>query len=200
MKRGLGLLALLLLLASPAAAAAERPGQVVERLNAGLLEIMRSAETLGYEGRFERFATLLEDTYNLAAMARAAVGRQWEQLSETQRLRLVDAFSRMTRATYASRFKGYSGERFEVLGREPALQDLVLVKSRLVKSDGESVALNYMTQLFDGRWRIVDVHLDAKYSELARLRAEFGSVLRREGLDALMAKIEAKIARAANGG
>lgn len=190
---------LLIFMAPPMLAAEERPSQVVERLNAGLLEIMRDAEVLGYEGRLERFATLLGETYQLVAMARASVGRQWESLSEPERNRLVDAFSRMTRATYASRFDGYSGERFEIVGWEAAAQDLVLVKSRLVKPDGDSVALDYMTKPFDGRRRIVDVYLDAKYSELARLRAEFGSVLRREGLDALLAKIEAKIARAASG-
>ena len=195
MRQWLAALLLLVLMPLQALAAQEAPAQVVERLNAGMLEIMREAEALGYSGRLGRFGALLGETYNLPAMARAVVGRQWADLSETQRNRLVDAFSRMTQATYASRFDGYSGERFEVLGRGPVVQDLVLVKSRLIKSDGESVALDYMTKVFAGEWRIVDVYLDAKYSELARLRAEFGSVLRRHGLDALIAKIEERIAR-----
>lgn len=200
MRRLLAMLLLLIVTTSPAFAVQESPRQAVERLNAGLLEIMKNAEALGYQGRLKQFASLLDETYNLAAMARAAVGRQWEALSGPQRRRLVDAFTRMTRATYASRFDGYSGERFEVMGDEPGVQDLVLVKSRLIKTDGESVALDYMTKDFDGQWRIVDVYYDGKYSELARLRAEFGSVLRREGLEGLIAKIEAKITRAASGG
>lgn len=200
MRRLLAMLLLLIVTTSPAFAVQKSPRQAVERLNAGLLEIMKNAEALGYQGRLKQFASLLDETYNLAAMARAAVGRQWEELSGPQRRRLVDAFTRMTRATYASRFDGYSGERFEVMGDEPGVQDLVLVKSRLIKTDGESVALDYMTKDFDGQWRIVDVYYDGKYSELARLRAEFGSVLRREGLEGLIAKIEAKITRAASGG
>lgn len=200
MRRLLAMLLLLIVTTSPAFAVQKSPRQAVERLNAGLLEIMKNAEALGYQGRLKQFAPLLDETYNLAAMARAAVGRQWEELSGPQRRRLVDAFTRMTRATYASRFDGYSGERFEVMGDEPGVQDLVLVKSRLIKTDGESVALDYMTKDFDGQWRIVDVYYDGKYSELARLRAEFGSVLRREGLEGLIAKIEAKITRAASGG
>ena len=103
----------------------------------------------------------------------------------------------MTFATYASRFTGFAGERFEVTGEEPAVKDLVLVRSRLIRADGETVALDYTTKDYDGEWRIVDVNLDASYSELARLRAEFSSVLRREGIDSLIEKIEARIARSA---
>lgn len=200
MARRFGTLVLALLLALPALAAEERPAQVIERLNAGLLEIMRNAEALGYAGRVERFALLLPDTYNLEAMARGAVGPQWQDLSGDERARIVDVFARMTESTYASRFNGYSGESFEVLGEEPSAQDLMVVASRLVKANGEAVELNYAMKSFDGKWRVIDVYLEAKYSELARLRAEFGSVLRREGVDALIARIEAKIRRTASQG
>lgn len=179
-----------------AEAATEPASQVVERLNAGLLDVMQKAEELGFDGRVEALAEVLGGTYHLPVMTKAAVGRYWRRFDGKQREYLVDAFTRMTLATYADRFNGYSGERFEVLEEVPTIKDLVLVKNRLVKSNGDIIMLNYLTRPYGNNWRIVDVYLDAKYSELARLRSEFLSVLSKGGFTALMAKLEERIKKA----
>ena len=179
-----------------AEAATEPASQVVERLNAGLLDVMQKAEELGFDGRVEALAEVLGGTYHLPVMTKAAVGRYWRRFDGKQREYLVDAFTRMTLATYADRFNGYSGERFEVLEEVPTIKDLVLVKNRLIKSNGDIIMLNYLTRPYGNNWRIVDVYLDAKYSELARLRSEFLSVLSKGGFTALMAKLEERIKKA----
>ncbi len=195
------LLAILSIIAALAVSASSRaaedtPSARVETLNAGLLEIMETAEGLGYEGRIQAFAKLLPGTYNLPLMARIAAGRYWKKFSDGERERLVDHFKRMTFATYAGRFKGFSGEQFTVLNEAARARGHVLVRTRLVKSDGDKIALNYLLKNYAGRWLIIDVYLDAKYSELARLRAEYTAVLRREGLTTLLAKLEQKIQNA----
>ena len=50
-----------------------------------------------------------------------------------------------------------------------------------------------MLREFEDGWRIIDVLLDAKYSELARQRAEFAAVLKSGGLPDLIATLEDKI-------
>ena len=54
-------------------------------------------------------------------------------------------------------------------------------------------ALNYLTRPRDGEWRIIDVFLDARFSELARMRADYTAVIKRQGFDSLIETIEAKI-------
>ncbi len=185
---------------APAPARALEPSVVlVERLNTGLLNIMQRAQELGFAGRVTAFEDLLGETYNLRIMARAAIGRSWRKLDDEQKSRLVSAFTAMTVATYAGRFKGFSGERFEVDGAEPSVRGMILVKSRLHRTDDKPVGLNYLTKSYKAGWRIVDVYLDAKYSELARLRAEFASVMAKEGFDGLIARIEDRAARANEG-
>ena len=101
----------------------------------------------------------------------------------------------MSIATYAARFDGYSGERFEIVSEEKSVRDTILVKTRLIKSDGGPVALNYLTRARGGEdWRIIDVFLDARFSELARLRADYTAVIKRQGFVELIDLIEAKIA------
>lgn len=178
------------------AVAQERPAEVVERLDAALLEAMKNADRLGFQGRYDLLAPVLSDTFDFPLMARIAVGRHWSGLTDAQRQELADAFTRMSIATFAARFDGYSGESFEIAGEETgAREGTVLVRTKLVRPADPAVALNYLLHEERGKWRAVDVYLDAKYSELAVKRSEYTSIIERQGFGTLIAKIEDTIAK-----
>ena len=176
-------------------AAPSEPQQVIERLHASLLEVMQNAGELGYEGRYGQLEPVLEQSYDFPFMMRIALGPTWRELDEGQRAELTELFTDMSVANYAARFDGYGGERFEILGEEPGPRDAVLVQSRIVLPDDEPIQLNYLLREFEDGWRIIDVLLDARYSELARQRAEFAAVLRDGGVPDLVATLERKIAQ-----
>ena len=189
-------LVFILFLFSGAGAPAQEPPSasgVIAELNSTLLEVMQDAETLGYQGRYDKLAPVLNRTFDFAAMARISVGGHWRKLAPEQRRRLVDSFSRMSTATFAARFDGYSGERMEVLGEEQGLRKSILVRNQLVQPDGKTIPLHYQLRATKSGWRIVDVYLDAKFSELATKRAEYSAVIARDGFDGLIAIIEKKI-------
>lgn len=186
-----------LLLFFGAAAPAQEPSSpsgIIAELNSALLEAMQNAEDLGYQGRYDLLAPVLSRTFDFAAMARISVGGHWRKLAPDQQRRLVDSFSRMSTATFAARFNGYSGERMEVLGEEEGLRKSILVRNQLVQPDGETIPLHYQLRKTKAGWRVVDVYLDAKFSELATKRAEYSAVIAREGFEGLLATIEKKIA------
>lgn len=189
-------MALLLSIAFPAGAA-EAPRDRIAQLNATLLDVMKNADALGFKGRHEKLQPVMAGLYDFALMSRVAVGAYWKGLDEESRRRLTDAFQRMSIATYAARFDGYSGEKFEIVSDEASVRNTVLVKTNLIKSDGSPVALNYLLRPSDGVWRIIDVFLDARFSELARLRADYTAVIQRDGFDTLINTIEARVAELA---
>lgn len=201
--RAIAVLALIVLSAAAApvapAWAEEGPGSGVIRLHATLLEVMREAKALGFEGRYRRLDPVLTEVFNFTVMARISVGRHWKKLSAAERGRLVDAFTRMSVATFAARFSGYSGERFEVASEKATARGGVMVNTQLISPKNGPIRLNYLTRKYDGKWRVIDVSLDAKYSELARQRAEYSAVIGRKGLDGLVEAIEAKITTLADG-
>ena len=181
----------------PAQARSEA-GMVVERLNTTLIEVMQNADRLGYKGRYDTLAPILVDSFNFPVMASKSVGRHWNGLDTDQKKTLTQVFARLSVANFASRFDGFSGESFQVTG-EKDLRSGVLVLNQLVKRDGETISINYVLREYEGRWRIIDVYLDGKYSELALKRAEYSSVVAREGFSGLIGVMEDKIAEYAAG-
>jgi phospholipid transport system substrate-binding protein len=178
---------------------AASPEQAIDELHAHLLDVMKNAVTLGYEGRAAKLAPVIPEYFDVAFMAEKSVGRHWKSASESDRERFRETFLRFMVANYAGQFDGYSGQSFETLGEEPARMDTVLVKTQLIDPTDENVELNYRMREVDGRWKIIDVYLDGTVSELALRRSEFSAIVKRKDFDALIAAIDERIAKLAAG-
>jgi len=170
------------------------PRDIIQAFNSALLETMQQAKTLGYTGRYDKLAPAIRSTFDLSFMARYSSGRYWRTLTEAQQEKLVDAFSRMTIATYASRFNGYSGERFHILAEEDARRGTKVIRTELEKKDGERVKLTYLMRETASGWRTIDVFVKSGISELATKRSEYSATLERKGYDGLISALEQKIA------
>jgi phospholipid transport system substrate-binding protein len=196
--RGALAFALMLSFAAPYAQADNAsPREVVEVFHGALLDVMKQSKKLGYNGRYQELEPVIAQAFHLPLMARIVAGRHWSEFDPQQQSTLVEAFARMTTATYASRFNGYSGEKF-IIGDEVSVQDNSrIVKTRIVKSDGEPVEINYLVRRFDDGWRVVDIYLKGTYSEIATRRSEYTSVIERKGLDGLVRTIDGKVAQLA---
>jgi len=67
-----------------------------------------------------------------------------------------------------------------------------------VDADGGAIPLDYrLRATTDGSPRIVDVFYDGTVSELAMRRSEYSALLKKGGIDALLAALEKKIAEQA---
>lgn len=186
-------LLLLCLLIAPAAAAPAtegNPGAPVERLHAALLEAWRSGAD--FPARVEALTPAVADTLDLKLMARFTLGDAWSRLDPDQQQEFVDLFRRLTVATYADRFDDYSGERFETLETRELPGGRALVRTALVKADGERVSLDYLLHRPGQRWRIANI-LAKGVSDLAVKRSEYRSVIQRQGFPALKSQLEARV-------
>jgi phospholipid transport system substrate-binding protein len=190
----LGLAFAAAILAAPLGAEPVPPQTVVQGLYDVLLGVMKESKALGFSGRYQRLKPAIESAYNLPLMSRLSVGPQWQSLTPEQQAQLGAAFDAFTVATYANRFDDYSGERFEVLPDTTKASGGVIVQTRLVKGNGEKVTLNYLMRESDGGWQIIDVFLSGTISELAARRAEFTSILRRDGAAGLLQVLNKRVA------
>ena len=180
------------LLASPAATAADSAVQVVENLHAELLLVMRQAAELGYRGRYQQLAPVVTSSYDLPFIAKTVVGRYWRKFTPEERSTFVESFTKLSVATYADRFDGYSGERFSTVSDEALQKGRHLVRTLLVKSSGEQVELDYILHQSSNQWRIINV-IAQGVSDLSLKRADYTSFLKNKSFDELLSKLEHKI-------
>jgi len=193
--RWLGGVGVLLVLVS-AAPAADEPGPtaVVERLNAALLGVLKQADSLGYAGRVTRLTPAVSEAYDVPFMAEKSLGQRWATLSPAQREHWVDLSRQFSVANYAANFDRDSGQRIELLGEEPASNDTAIVRTRINDPSGDPIEMTYRLHRTDAGWRIIDVYLKGTVSELALRRADYTSVLERQGFDALCTTMQTRIA------
>ncbi len=176
---------------------AATPKAVVQKLQDGIVAIMKDAKGLGYEGRYGRFEPLVRSTHDLDTIAELALARHWNELDTDQKKRFTERFDQLAIARYAGRFDGYSGERFEILDEKDAGRTHT-VRSALWKSDGQRVLFDWALRKTGGAWRILNITVDG-VSDLATKQAEYGAILEGQGFDALMAKMAEQIRRQETG-
>jgi phospholipid transport system substrate-binding protein len=175
------------------AARAEEPEQLIERLDAVLVEIMQRADELGYDGRFERVTPVVREIFDLEFMARSTIGPHWTRLSESERERWVETFAGFTISNFADRFDGYSGETFEIVGRRPASHQTIVVQTRLNRPAQDAVSLDYRMLETPAGWKVVDVYSGGNVSEVALRRSEYAAVLKQGGIEKLIASVSSKL-------
>jgi phospholipid transport system substrate-binding protein len=184
----------------PAAGRAETvpgPTETMRAFHGVLLSVMQNATALGVKGRYQKLEPVVLRSFDVPFMTRLSVGVAWGKLPLDQRQRAWKAFGRYIVATYAQRFDGYSGEQFKLLG-EQAIKHGTLVRTQLVKSDGDAIAINYVLHDNDTAWQIRDVYLSGTISELATRRSEFSSILRTQGVEGLITTLNRKADELAN--
>lgn len=187
----LALLALLLLV--PAVVpAADTAAKVVEVFHSKLLIVMKQAKKLGYAGRYQRLAPTVTASYDFPYIAKVVVGRYWRNFTAEQKSQFIEIFSKLSISTYANRFDGYSGERFKTVSEEGLRRGHRLVKTVLIKANGEEIELDYILHQINEQWRIINVIAEG-VSDLSLKRADYTSYLKKEGFNGLLQKLTEKI-------
>jgi len=198
-RAALAAITLALLLPALPGEAETSPTAVLQGFYDTLLATMKDGPKLGFAGRYSQLRPAIDAAFDLPLMARLSIGPQWQSLSPEQQQQLTASFQEYTYSTYASRFDDYSGERFEVTPQTSQTANGPVVQTRLVKAEGDPVSINYLMKQGNGSWRIMDVFLNGTVSELATRRAEFTSVLRRDGADGLVRLLTERVGQMKSG-
>jgi phospholipid transport system substrate-binding protein len=182
---------------SPSYAAAQGTGDpkaIVQGFYDALEETMKQGEELGFDGRFNKLEPVIHETFDVPVMAKIAIGSEWTNFSAEQKKLMLETFDQYMVTTYASRFKSYNGQKFEVGEVKEPADNRALVETRLIRANGDPIALNYLFRPdADGNWKIIDVYLSGAISEMARMRSDFSATVTKGGADALIAALDKKI-------
>lgn len=166
---------------------------VVERLQAGIASAPSSADGTAFEQRYAALAPLIAQTHDLPYIARFALRRDWSELSDNQRSRFIDAFTRLSISNYVSRFRNASADTFAISGQAELPRGQVEVTGTLAAADGEILPISYVLHQSGDSWTIMNIIVDG-ISDLALKRSEYRRVMEDEDFSGLLDYLSSQIA------
>ena len=145
--------------------------------------------------REKRFRDILRRAFDMRTIARFTLGRYWRIASKKERQEYVALFEDFVVQAYATRFKAYNRQTFQV-GKVHEINKMDrLVVSKIVQSNGPPIRVNWRVRSGNG-YRIVDVVVEGISMGVTQ-RAEFASVMRNNGgkIEGLLAALRKKTGR-----
>lgn len=170
----------------------------VKALSDGLVSIMKSGKKLGFAGRAEQIAPVVDKVFDLPLMTRLAVGVPWNAASPGERTALVAAIRKLTINQYAANFDSWSGQAFAVDANVASRGTDKLVKTQLTAPKTAPVSIAYRLRQSGLEWRVIDVFYQNSISQLATRRADFDSIVAKGGARALISHVNTLADKAAN--
>jgi len=134
---------------------------------------------------------LLVQSFDLEFIGRFAVGRHWRKMNAEQRAEYIRLFSIYVLNTYASRFGGYSGEKFTVMNARPAGKKDAVVSSVIKRPSGPPIQADWRVRARDNQYKIIDISVEG-ISMAVTQRSEFSAVIKSNGVDGLVSALRAR--------
>jgi phospholipid transport system substrate-binding protein len=124
--------------------------------------------------------------------AQLVLGKHWRTATAEQRKRFVEAFYNSLLYTYGDAMVDFTADRLRVLPTKvDDATDKATVRTEIKRSNGTKVQVNYSLRKVNGQWKAWDVVIDG-ISYVKSYREDYGAEVDQKGLDAVIARLEAK--------
>jgi len=151
-------------------------------------------KSISDQERANKFQKIFETSFDEKAISKFVLGRYWKQSSEAEKQKFLNLFKATTVASYATRFKEYTSENFIIMGSRLESDGGVTILSKIVRSKGPDISLDWKIFEKKGVMRIYDVILEGISMGITQ-RSEYAAVIQQGGgrLEALNAALEKKL-------
>ncbi len=171
------------------ALAAPTPKERVQETVDAVLEVLRD-ETRDVETKKRDIRVLVRQRFDFRAMAQSTLAQNWRSASESEQDRFVSLYSRLLEDSYLVMVEEYTNEAVEYRNETQRNEKNAQVDTAILAADKE-IPVVYRTRLKDGDWYIYDVVIEG-VSLISNYRSTYQQIVRREGMDGLLARLEEK--------
>ena len=173
--------------------------EVVEQLHTVLLRVMQAADSMEFSERYSILEPVITESFDTPVIAKVILSRYRKNLTDKNKEDFIHLFNQQTIATYASRFDGFNNDVFTTIKVEQLKKGRILVRTE-IQSNGESpVKLDYLMHQNNEQWFIISVIADG-VNDLSLKRAEYSTIIKKNGYEYLVTNIEKKITDMENRG
>ncbi|NVN23851.1 ABC transporter substrate-binding protein [Asaia siamensis] len=171
----------------------------INALYAALGQIQSSGSGTS-DARAQAIAPVIDRSFDLSTILHSSIGMRYTTLSADEQSKLLTAFRQFTIARYVSSFKKGGDAKFTVspTTRPAPTGGSTIVSTTIGDGSDSGTAINYVMMPSGGGYRIVDILLNGRISQVAAQRADFSSTLARGGVDALVTLLNHKTAKFMN--
>ena len=176
-----------------AAPSDESPNAFIQRQTDEVTELLAQEAT---PQRAERYSAKVQEIVDFRLLASEALGEYWQARSEEEREQFLSLLQQLLEANYKRRLEGQTvGEDFTVDYLDTRQRgDRAIVDTLVIWGEGaeERTPVSYKLARQAGGWTIYDIVID-DVSLVASYRDSYTQVIREEGWEVLIEKMETRI-------
>ena len=171
------------------------PSALVKNTANEVLEIIKNDKDI-QAGDMHKIMALTEDKvlphFDFEHMSRLVLGKDWNPSSKEQQGQFISEFRTLMIRTYASALAKYRNQTIEYKPLREQSGDIdVTVKTLILQSGGEPLALNYKLDKAGEEWKVYDLEIGG-VSLVSSYRGQFSTEIRKSGMDGLIQKLADK--------
>jgi phospholipid transport system substrate-binding protein len=176
---------------APAAQAELNPMDVVKQTVNQALDVLRD-RSIPLPERQAKLRGIVSASFDFREMSRSAMGYHWRSLAPDQRKEFTRVFATFIEDSYLAKINDYSNQHVDFLSwRNNGGPDYAQVRTNIVRSGNDPIALNFLLLNRDKGWKVYDVTVDA-ISIIANYRNQFNRVMNNKGYATLIGDLKSK--------
>jgi phospholipid transport system substrate-binding protein len=146
--------------------------------------------------RRDRFRQIFNESFDVKAIARFALGRYFRGASEAEQAEYYSLFEELMVQVYAVRFTQYAGETLRVTGTRPGPDGDQVVSSELVRTKGSPIQVRWRVHRDESGPKVNDIVVEG-VSMILTHRDDFTAVIQRSNgkMEGLLASLRSKTAQ-----
>ncbi|MDX8383483.1 MAG: ABC transporter substrate-binding protein [Ghiorsea sp.] len=183
-----------LLYSSAAWAEDASPKQVVVSTIESIIHVLESRNDTKVMTEQDRnkIREVVTGKFDYKEMSRRSVGRAWKAMDEDKKLTFIDVFRQVLEYSYGNQLAGYHGQKVQFQDAD-FKKDKARVKGMVVDTN-KSIPMEYRLHQTAIGWQVYDIKIEG-VSMVTTFRKDFKSVIKKHGVDSLIAKLKQKAAK-----
>jgi phospholipid transport system substrate-binding protein len=119
-------------------------------------------------------------------MAKLALGKNWRNATNEQKIAFVDEFRDLLIRTYSKSLQEFRDQTITFFPVDIASnEEKAIVKSEILQSGGPTIPVAYRVRIKDNSWKVYDISIDG-VSLVTSYRGTFTQEVRKSGIDGLL--------------
>jgi len=172
--------------------AEDTPKDVVYSAIHSIIDVLENREdkTKITESDREGIRKVVAGKFDYREMSRRSTGKPWKAMDEDKKAAFTELFRQVLEYSYGNQLSAYHGQKVELKDAE-FKKNKARVKGAVVDTN-RSTPMEYRLYQTPTGWQVYDIKIEG-VSMITTFRKDFKSIIKKQGVDGLMATLEKKV-------